>query len=73
MEIKRKKRQPKETHYLAVTPKELNHLLDGCEDSMNIITKNPKIVGPEYRARLKRLKKRIESILEEVDKVHKEK
>ena len=62
-EIKRKKRQPNITRYIATTTEELNVLLDGCEDTLKIITDNPTVVGFDYRARLKRIKKRIEDIL----------
>lgn len=66
-EIRKSKKKKIDVHYISVTTNDLNHLLDGCEDTLNIITRNRKIVSREYRRRLKILKRRIEDILKVED------
>ena len=36
-----------------LTTEELNVLLDGCEDTLNIITRSPELVDYKYKVRLR--------------------
>jgi len=51
-------------YYITVTIKQLNHWLDSCEDTLTLLKGSNRDGSTNYKKRLRKLKNRIEKVLE---------